>query len=121
MRISIFLVATGVFMLLVGAGCEDQLVSFSPGGLVPRVVPAGTLQSVVAPSVASQLAQTTRAWEIFGMDCPGCQGGLEKLVTRIDGVTKARADWRQKSLKVDIAAGAEVEAAAGEQPHANTG
>lgn len=47
-------------------------------------------------------------YEVFGMDCPGCHGGLEKLALDIDGVLAARASWEQKSLTLTIAEGAEV-------------
>lgn len=44
----------------------------------------------------------TRQYEVFGMDCPGCQGGLEKLVKKIPAVQGAKADWIKKQLTVSL-------------------
>ena len=44
-----------------------------------------------------------RTYEVFGMDCPGCHGGLEKLVKKIPGVVTAKANWRTKTIIVSIA------------------
>jgi len=49
-----------------------------------------------------------RTYEVFGMDCPGCHGGLEKLVNGIDGVSNSRANWEKQKLVVIIAPGAQV-------------
>ena len=47
-----------------------------------------------------------RIYEVFGMDCPGCHGGLEKLILRVPGVDAAEANWEQKLLTVTVASGA---------------
>lgn len=49
-----------------------------------------------------------RVFEVFGMDCPGCHGGVEKLVNKIDGIEASEADWEQKKLVVAITKGTEV-------------
>lgn len=41
-----------------------------------------------------------RVYEIFGMNCPGCHGGLEKLVNKIPGVEKSKANWEEQRLEV---------------------
>ncbi len=43
-----------------------------------------------------------REYEVFGMDCPGCQGGLENLVNKIPGVISSKANWEQQRLFVAI-------------------
>lgn len=43
-----------------------------------------------------------RAYEVFGMDCPGCHGGLEKLVKKIPAVQESEANWLQKQLVVTV-------------------
>jgi hypothetical protein len=43
---------------------------------------------------------TTRTYEVFGMDCPGCHGGLEKLVEKIPAFRDARANWEKQRLVV---------------------
>ena len=44
----------------------------------------------------------TRQYEVFGMDCPGCQGGVEKLVKKIPAVQGAKANWMKKQLVVTV-------------------
>ncbi len=44
----------------------------------------------------------TRVYEVFGMDCPGCHGGLEKLVMKIPAVQQAQANWVEKRLTVAV-------------------
>ena len=51
---------------------------------------------------------TVVEYEVFGMDCPGCHGGLEKLVLNIKGVHTAKASWEEKKLTLRIADGVEV-------------
>lgn len=41
-----------------------------------------------------------RIYEVFGMDCPGCHGGVEKLVKNITAVHDAKANWEKKTLTV---------------------
>ena len=47
-------------------------------------------------------ASETRQYEVFGMDCPGCHGGLEKLVKKIPSVQEAKANWVKKQLIVTL-------------------
>jgi len=49
-----------------------------------------------------------RVYEVFGMDCPGCHGGVEKLVNKIEGIEASEADWEKKSLVVAVKKNAEV-------------
>lgn len=51
-------------------------------------------------------------FEVFGMDCPGCHGGLENLAREIEGVRTARASWTEKKLTLGLEAGVEVSDAA---------
>lgn len=46
-----------------------------------------------------------REYEVFGMDCPGCHQGLEKLVKKIPSVQEAEANWKKKRLIVTIRPG----------------
>ena len=47
----------------------------------------------------------TITYEVFGMDCPGCHGGLEKNLLKVPGVTEAAANWKEQrvTLLVDNA------------------
>lgn len=53
--------------------------------------------------------QQVRVYEVFGMDCPGCHGGIEKLVLEIPKVLDAKASWSEKKVTIVIEKGAEVE------------
>jgi hypothetical protein len=50
-----------------------------------------------------------RVYEVFGMDCPGCHGGLEKLVKKIPAVEQAQANWQKKELAVVVRPGSELD------------
>ncbi|HKJ78666.1 MAG TPA: heavy metal-associated domain-containing protein [Prolixibacteraceae bacterium] len=47
-------------------------------------------------------------YEVYGMDCPGCQSALEKQVKKIDGVADAKASFKEKQVIVELKAGANV-------------
>ena len=34
-----------------------------------------------------------RVYEVFGMDCPACAGGLDKLVVKNPAIKKSDAQW----------------------------
>jgi copper chaperone CopZ len=42
------------------------------------------------------------------MNCPGCHGGLEKLVKKIPAVQQAEANWVKKQLTVTVEPGTEL-------------
>ena len=50
-----------------------------------------------------------RVYEVFGMNCPGCHGGVEKLVKKISAVQEAKADWQKKELVVTVRPGSELD------------
>jgi copper chaperone CopZ len=50
----------------------------------------------------------SRVYEVFGMDCPGCHGGLEKLIEKIPAVRQAEANWQKKQVVVTVRVGAEL-------------
>jgi copper chaperone CopZ len=47
-------------------------------------------------------------YEVFGMDCPGCQSALEKQVKKIDGVADAKASFKEKQVVIEMKPGAKV-------------
>ena len=52
--------------------------------------------------IESMEESETRVYEVFGMNCPGCHGGLEKLVKKISAVQEAEANWQKKQLVVMV-------------------
>ena len=55
--------------------------------------------------------QNTTTYEVFGMDCPGCHGGLEKNLLKIPGVIDAVANWKQKTVTIKVESGNNIELA----------
>lgn len=47
-------------------------------------------------------------YEVFGMDCPGCQSALEKQVKKIDGVAEAKASFKEKEVLITLKPDAKV-------------
>ncbi|WP_291860686.1 heavy-metal-associated domain-containing protein [Marinilabilia sp.] len=47
-------------------------------------------------------------YEVFGMDCPGCQSALEKQVNKIEGVDSSTASFQKKQVSVVLESGASV-------------
>lgn len=43
-----------------------------------------------------------RVYEIFGMDCPGCHGGLVNLIDKVPGVIASQANWEKLQLIVKV-------------------
>ena len=61
------------------------------------------------PKTTESVAQSqTRIYEVFGMNCPGCHGGLEKLVKKIPAVKDARANWIKKQIHITLKPGAQL-------------
>lgn len=58
---------------------------------------------------STQEGSETRVYEVFGMDCPGCHGGLEKLVEKIPAVQQAVASWKAQQLAVTARQGADLD------------
>ncbi len=44
----------------------------------------------------------TITFTVYGMDCPGCEGGLEKQVNKIPYVKYSKANWVNQELKVVV-------------------
>ena len=49
-----------------------------------------------------------RIYEVFGMDCPGCHGGLENLINMIPGVKASKANWEKQQLQIAISPDTDV-------------
>ena len=47
-------------------------------------------------------------YEVFGMDCPACASGLDKLVKKIPGVIESEANWEEKRLVVIVRPGIQL-------------
>ena len=56
-----------------------------------------TLSQKVQPRYSDTLTYT-----VYGMDCPGCEGGLEKQVNKIPYVKYSKANWIKQELKIVV-------------------
>lgn len=59
-------------------------------------------------TVKSAQDSPTHVYEVFGMDCPGCHGGVEKLVKKLPGVLEAQANWEKKRLAITVRPGTQL-------------
>ncbi len=59
-------------------------------------------------AVESMEASEAQVYEVFGMNCPGCHGGLEKLIKKIPAVQKAEANWLKKQVVITVRPGTEL-------------
>ncbi len=59
-------------------------------------------------AVESMEESGTRVYEVFGMNCPGCHGGVEKLVKKIPAVQEAEANWLKKQVVITVRPGTEL-------------
>ncbi len=48
-------------------------------------------------------------YEVFGMGCPGCHGGVEKLIAKIPDVEKAEANWQDMQVAVVVREGSQLD------------
>jgi copper chaperone CopZ len=69
----------------------------------------GCSQPQQTESTVSIQDSNARVYEVFGMDCPGCHGGLEKLVKKIPAVKEAQANWQKQQLIVVVQPDAELD------------
>mgnify|MGYP000949762179 CR=1 FL=1 len=47
-------------------------------------------------------------YEVFGMDCPGCESAIEKQLNKIVGIEKVSASWENQEVKIWISKDANV-------------
>ena len=81
-------------------------------GLVPIVILIHLLGcATTKPDFAELISEGSevRIYEVFGMDCPGCHGGLENLVNEISGVRTSKANWEKQQLQVVLNPNVEVD------------
>jgi copper chaperone CopZ len=57
---------------------------------------------------ATQGKSGMRIYEVFGMNCPGCHGAVEKLVKKIPAVDEVEANWKEQRLTVTVRPGSEL-------------
>tara|TARA_R110002050_G_scaffold85091_1_gene181561 strand:+ start:26212 stop:26574 length:363 start_codon:yes stop_codon:yes gene_type:complete len=71
-------------------------------------VHAGDLEKDVISVEKDTTRNNVISYEVFGMDCPGCQSALEKQVKKIEGVADAKASFKEKEVVIELESGAKV-------------
>jgi len=56
---------------------------------------------------ASESEYEIRTYEVFGMDCPGCHDGVEKIVNKVPGVVDSKANWEAAKIEITLEKGAD--------------
>ena len=59
------------------------------------------------PDLASVEAEV-RIYEVFGMNCPGCHGGVEKLLNKLPAVQDSQANWQKKQVTITVRPGQQL-------------
>jgi len=44
----------------------------------------------------------THIYEVFGMNCPGCHGGLEKILLKNPAILSAQGNWVEKRVTIKV-------------------
>jgi len=81
---------------------KDQLVYFCCDDCIPsfKSDPEAYLKSESKAVKTIKHETSSAVFQVFGMDCPGCHGGVEKLLVKIDGIHSAEADYIKKEVKL---------------------
>jgi len=53
--------------------------------------------------VQQNIQTDTLVFTVFGMDCPGCAGGLEKQINKIHSIQFSEANWIKQELRIMLA------------------
>ncbi|MCH7612932.1 MAG: cation transporter [Candidatus Marinimicrobia bacterium] len=81
---------------------NGQKVFFCCAGCIPSF--QEDPESYLKTSSDSSTVQTVTdkptqvVYQIFGMDCPGCHGGVEKLLKKINGIKSAKANYLKQEV-----------------------
>lgn len=75
---------------------------------IPAATFAGNSENQINTTEKDSTQNKVVCYEVFGMDCPGCQSALEKQVKKIDGVADAKASFKEKQVVIEIKPGAKV-------------
>lgn len=51
---------------------------------------------------AENAVQDTLYFQVFGMDCPGCHGTLEKQVNKLNAVDHSKGDWVNQEVMIIV-------------------
>lgn len=71
--------------------------------VMPKSIYAQTTTKQVSSEQSSSRFQTdTLTYTVYGMDCPGCEGGLEKQVNKIPSVKYSKANWVKQELIIVV-------------------
>ena len=75
--------------------------------IVLTAIPEMSVAQTNSQTDTSQQSQSgfqpdTLTYTVYGMDCPGCEGGLEKQVNKIPNVKYSKANWINQELRIVV-------------------
>jgi hypothetical protein len=76
--------------------------------ILATMITGCTSKHTKGPKIPSDNLEV-RIYEVFGMDCPGCHGGVENLVSKIPAVQSAQANWKEQRLVVVVGPGSSLD------------
>lgn len=81
---------------------KGQKIFFCCAGCIPSFQedPESYLKKSSDSSTIQTLTDkpTEVVYQIFGMDCPGCHGGVENLLKKINGIKTAKANYLKQEV-----------------------
>lgn len=72
------------------------IVFFSVSAFAENTYQENTIQK------DSLKSENVVSYEVFGMDCPGCQSALEKQIKKIEGVAEVAASFVDKEVLIEF-------------------
>lgn len=92
------------------SGKSDIILKFKAVNISKLLIIIGALFIVNSATYAQETNSTRKAiansdtlkFTVYGMDCPGCEGGLEKQVNKIPAVKFSKASWINQELLVVV-------------------
>lgn len=69
--------------------------------LIPTVSQAqNNIEDDSIMQIQNKIQPDTLIFTIYGMDCPMCEGGLEKQVNKITAIQYSKANWVNQELRI---------------------
>ena len=68
----------------------------------------GAISCTTTKSLSSHPNLDIITYQVFGMDCPGCHGGLEKNIRKIPGVVFVEANWKAQTVRIGVEPGKSI-------------
>jgi copper chaperone CopZ len=84
------------------------IIALAAFAFANTAVYAGNIEEKIIIAENDTTQNKVVCYEVFGMDCPGCQSALEKQVKKIDSVADAKASFKEKQVVIEMKPGVKV-------------